>query len=446
MQKKILLFAVLLSLLSLLGGIALVGVLFVKGFWIFLLVLCVMLLGYMLLAYYFTQRLFKPLWSLNHLDHLPYPELRTFFERIHKEEVKSQFTRLKKKKQELQSFTQNMRDGLIVLNRSFKILSENKAAEKYFSNLHKIESILSLDNPQFLQRLLEHFRSFKKAKTQDSIKENFTFHLPNPKKELEVVFSPIFSQKNKFRGMMIVLCDVTEIKRLQNLRKEFSANVTHELKTPLTSILASVEMIKNGLVATEDLMGFVDKIYQESKRLLEMIDEILKISFLDEAQSLPLSPVNLKEICLRVCGRLEFLAKQHRVEFVLDLEDVQVLGVYELLETLVFNLCDNAIKYNHQGGVVKLRLKRRDKCVELSIQDSGIGIPKEFQERIFERFFCVDKSRSKKLGGSGLGLSIVKSALKFHHATIALKSHAGGSTFKVCFPLKEHLVSHKEFS
>ncbi|EAH9136917.1 two-component sensor histidine kinase, partial [Campylobacter upsaliensis] len=270
-------------------------------------------------------------------------------------------------------------------------------------------------------------------KLKSEIRENFTFHYPN-NLECELVFSPIFSQKKKFKGMLIVLCDITELKRLQNLRKEFSANVTHELKTPLTSIMASSEMIKNKLVAPQDLPNFVDKIHLESKRLLDMINEILKISFLDETQTLPFHRVNLKEVVERAYKRLELLANQHTIHFELDLEDAYILGIDELLENLVFNLCDNGIKYNHKGGFVKVRLKKLNNFVELSIKDNGIGIPKEFQERVFERFFCVDKSRSKKIGGSGLGLSIVKSVLKLHKASIELKSELGkGSEFKMRF-------------
>ena len=411
-------------------------------FWIFsygAICLCLIALCSILLAKLLTQIFLKPLQKINFesLDNFPYPELGEFIERIKSQNkaVKTQFKHLKKKKQELQSLTQNMSDGLIFINRTGKILSENTSAEKYFSNLKSINNILELDNAQFLKLLLQYLKDFKKEKLKSDVRENFTFHYPN-NLECEVVFSPIFSQKSKFKGMLIVLCDITELKKTQNLRKEFSANVTHELKTPLTSIMASSEMIKNGLVAQEDLPNFVDKIFLESKRLLEMINEILKISFLDETQVLPLNTLNLKEIVQRVYRRLEMFANKHSVTFELDLEDAYILGVDELLENLVFNLCDNAIKYNYKGGFVKIKLKTNSEFVELSIKDSGIGIPKELQERVFERFFCVDKSRSKKIGGSGLGLSIVKSALKLHNATINLKSDLGrGSEFNVRFPL-----------
>ncbi|EAI3920365.1 PAS domain S-box protein [Campylobacter upsaliensis] len=389
------------------------------------------------LARFLSYIFLKPLEKIDfeNLEHIPYPELKKMLEKIKLENkaFKIQFKHLKRKKQELQSLTQNMNDGLIFISRTGEILSENLSAEKYFANLNLIHNILELKNSQFLELVLKYLKEFKKGKLKSEIRENFTFHYPN-NLECELVFSPIFSQKKKFKGMLIVLCDITELKRLQNLRKEFSANVTHELKTPLTSIMASSEMIKNKLVAPQDLPNFVDKIHLESKRLLDMINEILKISFLDETQTLPFHRVNLKEVVERAYKRLELLANQHTIRFELDLEDAYILGIDELLENLVFNLCDNGIKYNHKGGFVKVRLKKLNNFVELSIKDNGIGIPKEFQERVFERFFCVDKSRSKKIGGSGLGLSIVKSVLKLHKASIELKSELGkGSEFKMRF-------------
>ena len=403
---------------------------FLAGF--FLVFLCSFLL-----AKFLSYIVLKPLQTINfeNLETIPYKELKNLLEKIKSKNkaVKTQFKYLRRKKQELQSLTQNMSDGLIFISRTGEILSENQSAEKYFTNLSAIHNILELDNTQFLQLLLKYLKDFKKEKLKSEVRENFTFHYPK-NLECELVFSPIFSQKFKFKGMLIVFSDITELKRLQNLRKEFSANVTHELKTPLTSIMASAELIKNELVAQQDLPNFADKIYLESKRLLEMINEILKISFLDEAQTLPFDEVNLKKIVGRVYERLEFLAKKHCVAFELDLQDAFIQGVDELLENLVFNLCDNAIKYNHKGGFVKVKLRTLDKFVELSVKDSGIGIEKDLQERVFERFFCVDKSRSKKIGGSGLGLSIVKSVLKLHNATINLKSDVGkGSEFKMRF-------------
>ncbi|MGI0406749.1 sensor histidine kinase [Helicobacter himalayensis] len=450
MQKKIffIIFSTILSLVILTNGILIfIAESFVESFltqqtlpWLLayvFIMFCLVFLSSTLVARFLTHMLLKPLQTINleNLEHFPYPELGALLEKIKSQNkaVKTQFKHLKRKKQELQSLTQNMNDGLIFISCGGKILSQNLSAQKYFVNLKSIANILELDNAQFLKLLLKNLKIFKKDRQKSDVRENFTFAYPS-KAECEVVFSPIFSQKNKLKGMIIVLSNISELKRAQNLRKEFSANVTHELKTPLTSILASAEMLKNKLVAQEDLPHFVDKIYLESKRLLAMINEILKISFLDEAQSLPLHNVNLKNVAQRVCQRLELTANKHHIKLELDLQDSYVLGVEELLENLIFNLCDNAIKYNHKGGFVKVKLRALAKSVELCIKDNGIGIPKELQERIFERFFCVDKSRSKKIGGSGLGLSIVKSVLRFHNATISVKSDKDkGSEFIVRF-------------
>ena len=197
-------------------------------------------------------------------------------------------------------------------------------------------------------------------------------------------------------------------------------------------------MIKNGLVAKEDLPEFIDKIALESKRLLEMIDEILKISFLDECDEevLKKNRINLKNMVLNVIKRLQLVAQKNDIAIIPKLDDCSIVGVNELLENLIFNLCDNAIKYNKKGGFVEIVLEKLPNEVVFRVKDSGVGIPKEYLSRIFERFFCVDKGRSKKLGGSGLGLSIVKSALKYNNAQIEVKSEVGvGIEFIVHFKI-----------
>lgn len=198
--------------------------------------------------------------------------------------------------------------------------------------------------------------------------------------------------------------------------------------------------MKNHLVKAEDTPHFIDRIYKESKRLLEMIDEILLLSFFDEnkQETLQKEQVSLKKIILNVISRLNSVAKSHNIQLNSDLEDIEILGVYELLENLIYNLCDNAIKYNKQNGFVHISLKKEQNQIKLSVKDSGIGIKKEHQIRIFERFFCVDKSRSKSLGGTGLGLSIVKHACLYHKAKINLESKLGeGSEFCIIFEDKD---------
>lgn len=393
-----------------------------------------------LLAKYLTHIILKPILTINlkHLDKdFPYPELQALIEVFKKQNktIKNQFKHLKQKKQELQSLTQGMHDGLIFINRAGRILSVNTSAEKYFSNLTKKTHILQIQNDAFLKPLLQHLRDFKKGKIKREIREQILF-MDNRLVECEVVFSPIFSQKAKFKGLIIVICDITEFKRIQNLSKEFSANVTHELKTPLTSILGNVEMIKNNLVTSSDLPHFIDTIYSESKRLLHLIEDILRLSFLDEShlKNLPFVRVNLQNLVLQTSAHLKEVAEKYGVMLNTQLDACYIFGVQELLENAIFNLCDNAIKYNHKGGYVNITLKNLQDSVELSIKDNGIGIPKDLQGRVFERFFCVDKSQSKKVGGTGLGLSIVKSALSLHHAKIILKSDKDvGTEFIITF-------------
>ncbi|MEE3777421.1 ATP-binding protein [Campylobacter sp. CX2-4080-23] len=393
-----------------------------------------------LLAKYLTHIILRPIYNidLKNLDEdLPYPELKILIETLKKQNkiIKSQFKNLKQKRQELQSLTKGMKDGLIIINRSGEILSINPSAQKYFVNLAKHTSISEIQNDLFLKLLLHNLRDFKDGKITSEIREQIVF-MQETLVECEVVLSPIFSQKGKFKGLIIVICDITEFKRNQNLSKEFSANVTHELKTPLTSIMGNAEMIKNNLVKSDDLPHFIDTIYDESKRLLGLIEDILKLSFLDESstKNIPFAKIELKNMVLKIYSNLKNIAKKYDIEFEFELEEGYIHGSKELLEYAIYNLCDNAIKYNNPGGYVKIKIRNLQDCVELSIKDSGIGIDKADQDHIFERFYCADKSYSKKVGGTGLGLSIVKSILAIHHAKLKLNSQKDiGSEFIITF-------------
>ena len=280
----------------------------------------------------------------------------------------------------------------------------------------------------FLQQVLLYLNTLKK----DNQQQITTIKINN--KECEVIFCPIHS-KGKFRGIIIILRDIDALILAQNMRKEFSANVTHELKTPLTSIIASSEMINSNLVREKDLKIFIEKIEKEAKRLLEMIDEILKLSFLDEnGVNITIDKINLKTITNSVLDRLQIIAKNKKITITSNLDNAYILGNKQLIENLIYNLCDNAIKYNKENGYIKINLQTQKSNIIFSIKDSGIGIPKEAQKRVFERFYCVDKSRSKNLGGTGLGLSIVKSVAKYHNAKIELNSKENkGSEFKITF-------------
>ena len=222
---------------------------------------------------------------------------------------------------------------------------------------------------------------------------------------------------------------------IQKMRKEFSANVSHELKTPLTSISGYAEIMKSGMVNREDMIVFSERIYKEASRMITLIDDIIKLSKLDEdSVEVEREEVNLYELCGDIVERLGMSAKKRNVQVELDGESVLYYGVRQMLDEMIFNLCENAIKYNVPEGKVLLWVGNTDQGVKVIVKDTGIGIPKDQQERVFERFYRVDKSHSKETGGTGLGLSIVKHAAIFHHAQIRMESEVGtGTTMEVVF-------------
>ena len=238
-------------------------------------------------------------------------------------------------------------------------------------------------------------------------------------------------------GAVLVLLDVTEREQGERMRREFTANVSHELKTPLTAISGMAEIIKDGLVDPKDVAGFAGDIYKESQRLIRLVEDIIHLSRLDEGGvGLETAPVDLLELCRRVMERLEPAAKRAGVSVSVEGMPATIHGIPAVLEEMVYNLCDNAIKYNRPGGSVALNLSLGEKEIELSVADTGIGIPAEDQERVFERFYRVDKSHSKEIGGTGLGLSIVKHGAALHNAAIRLESAPGhGTTVRLIFPI-----------
>jgi len=222
---------------------------------------------------------------------------------------------------------------------------------------------------------------------------------------------------------------------IQKMRKEFSANVSHELKTPLTSISGYAEIMKSGMVNREDMIVFSERIYKEASRMITLIDDIIKLSKLDEdSVEVEREEVDLYELCNDIVDRLGMSAKKRNVQVELEGESVLYYGVRQMLDEMIFNLCENAIKYNVPEGKVLLWVGNTAQGVKVIVQDTGIGIPKDQQERVFERFYRVDKSHSKETGGTGLGLSIVKHAAIFHHAQIRMESEVGeGTKMEVVF-------------
>ena len=239
------------------------------------------------------------------------------------------------------------------------------------------------------------------------------------------------------RHTIIVTHDVTERRRVDDMRRDFVANVSHELKTPLQGIIGSAELLENGMVRPDDVPRFVGHIRGEAQRLVTLINDILRLSELDEGGSLPTEPVELLSLCTDTVKSLESAAQQRQITMTVTGEAVTVPGVRRLLTETVFNLCDNAIKYNKDGGSVAVTVGRDGPNAVVTVADTGIGIPPEHQGRVFERFYRVDKSHSKASGGTGLGLSIVKHAVAYHHGTVTLDSREGeGTTFTLRLPLE----------
>jgi two-component system phosphate regulon sensor histidine kinase PhoR len=239
-------------------------------------------------------------------------------------------------------------------------------------------------------------------------------------------------------GAVLLVLDITEKEEQERYRREFTANVSHELKTPLTSISGIAEIIRNGIVRPEDIPHFAGKIYDESQRLITLIGDIIKLSQLDEDQvPLERESVDLLEISRDVVQQLSSVAKKNGVSLVAGGTHGSVYGVRQVLSEMVYNLCENAVKYNQKGGRVSVDVKQSDAAITLTVKDTGIGIPKAEQSRVFERFYRVDKSHSKAVGGTGLGLSIVKHGAALHHAVIELNSEVGeGTEIKLIFPVK----------
>ena len=248
--------------------------------------------------------------------------------------------------------------------------------------------------------------------------------------------SPVFSEGMVF-GVVLRMLDVTEKEKVEQMRREFTANVSHELKTPLHTILGSAELMANGMVKQEDMPAFARRIHAQSKRMIRLVEDILRLSRLDEgAGDMQWEEVDLYELAKETVQSLLPEAETFNVRLYVCGEPAVVYGIRQLLAGILFNLCDNAVKYNRPDGSVRVIVKAGEGRVLLSVADTGIGIPPECRERIFERFYRVDKSHSQKTGGTGLGLSIVKHAAKLHDAAIEIDSVVdGGTTITVCFPL-----------
>jgi two-component system phosphate regulon sensor histidine kinase PhoR len=379
-----------------------------------------------------TKRIIAPINEINLDDPLQndvYAELSPLLTRLERQHRKigAQLEELQKRQDEFTAITGNMSEGLILISKNGTILTMNKSAAR----LYGVEGdcagkdILAVDRSLPVRELVREAAAGKHAETTVE-RSGRTYHF---------AASPVVSS-GQVGGTVLLVIDITERSHTEKLRREFTANVSHELKTPLQSIMGSAELIKNGLVRDADLPRFIGRIYDEACRLVALISDVIRLSQLDEmSPELPKEQVALKALSGEVAGQLRDRAEARGVTLEVAGEDASVTGVRQLLYEIVYNLVDNAIKYNRKDGRVVVTVSADIGGTALSVADSGIGIPKEDQSRVFERFYRVDKSHSRDTGGTGLGLSIVKHAALYHNAEIDLQSKPGaGTTITVRFP------------
>lgn len=384
------------------------------------------------LASRLSKKIVKPLNELNldkPLDNNGYDELSPLLRRIdtQQKEISRQSEELKQRQNELEVMTSAMSEGIILLNNRGTVLSINKAAAKLFgTDCFCIgEDIVSINRSLELAQLLN------KAKNGEHSERVVELGCG----QYQMMASPVISN-NIVSGIVLLILDVTEKEKAEQLRREFTANVSHELKTPLHTISGSAELLANGMVKPEDIPIFLKRIYSEAQRMIQLVEDIIRLSHLDEgAEDMKWDMVDLYAVAEETINSLADEAESNGIKFELYGETVLINGIRQLLQEIIYNLCDNAIKYNCRGGSVSVGIKNENEFAVLTITDTGIGIPAEHQERIFERFYRVDKSHSKEIGGTGLGLSIVKHAAKLHNAEIELHSIVNkGTEITIKFP------------
>ena len=382
------------------------------------------------LAHRMAKRVVEPLNTLNldkPMENDVYEELSPLLHRIHAQhmEIEKQMQTLKHKQDEFDQITGNMKEALVLLDNAGRILSINPAASVLFNTGIACigEDFLTVERKQNMRLALE----------EANIQGHSDFRDKKNGKEYQFDLSRIDSDE-KNHGMVILAFDITEQVNAEKHRQEFTANVSHELKTPLQSIIGSAELMENGIVKEDDIPRFVGRIRKEAARLVTLIDDIIRLSQLDEGADMPREDVSLRVLSEEVCETLSDAAKIKNVSLEVTGDDGVITGVRRLLYEVVYNLCDNAIKYNNPGGSVKVTIAQKPGEVLLRVQETGIGIPLEHQDKVFERFYRVDKSHSKQSGGTGLGLSIVKHAVQYHHGKITVESELNkGTSISVLF-------------
>lgn len=399
--------------------------------------LCLMLILSGIMASAISKRIVKP---INELDlespeeNRIYEELSPLLSKIHRQnrEIQNQLELAKQQQEEFALITENMQEGLIVIDKYTMILSANSSAWNLFHMDRGCqgESVYCLDREEEFRHAIEQVLSGEH--TELVLKLNGS--------DIQLIANPVIRDK-KTEGAVVLLVNVTEKLERESLRREFSANVSHELKTPLTSISGFAEIMQGGLVKNEDIPKFAGRIYKESQRLLQLVEDVIQISQLDEEKtSYVWEPVDVYQVCKNAFESLKEKAKRLNVHLYICGERMKMEAVRTLLEEAIYNVCDNAIKYNRNDGSVSVFLTQTAQEIQIVVKDTGVGIPKEDQDRVFERFYRVDKSHSKEIGGTGLGLSIVKHAVGALKGSVMLRSEEGNGT-EICMKFPK---VHKE--
>lgn len=366
--------------------------------------------------------------DLDHpLENDAYEEISPLLRRIarHQKEVTEREVVIEQRQSEFDTIISKIKEGMILLDNNCRIISINQAAQDI---LQTDQTCLGKDMLQIIRNLSLNnwLEKGLQGRKQEGILQLDDSHY-------KVMVRPIQSE-DKVTGLALLFFDVTEQLQAEQLRREFTANVSHELKTPLHMISGYSEMLASDVVAQKDIPQFAEKIHSESQRMIQLVEDIIKLSHLDESEELAMEPVNLYQISEEVLESLSAKANERHINLHLLGEPAYITGNHALIHSLIYNLCDNAIIYNRDKGDVTVGITSNEDKIVLTVQDTGVGIAKDEQERIFERFYRVDKSRSKKLGGTGLGLSIVKHAVNQHHADIKVESQLGlGTKMTVTF-------------
>ena len=383
------------------------------------------------LAHKMSQKIIEPLNKLdldNPSENDAYEEITPLLSRIHRQNMKidHKVSELNRRKEEFDLITKNMREGLVLLDKNRNILTINSAAINVFGTDKNCvgNEFLTIDRKNDTRSAIE--KAFSDGHSEVRVQRN--------EREYQFDISCIETDGDTV-GAVILVFDITEQADAERLRREFTANVSHELKTPLQSITGSAELIENGLVKPEDMSRFVGHIRKEATRLVTLVEDIIRLSQLDEQTELPKEDVSLYEIANEVCGILRDSAEKKNITLSVSGDIGNYFGVKNLLFEIIYNLCDNGIKYTHDGGKVEIDISETEKEVTLTVSDNGSGIAPEHQARIFERFYRVDKSHSKKSGGTGLGLSIVKHSVLYHGGRISIRSGVDkGTVITVVLP------------